>query len=118
MKILNLSTLVLTFIVSLSAEARRDQRREGRQQGRIGQGIESGELTKHEARKLHRGQRRVDRAQEKAMSDGLVTDQEKYKLEKMQDIQSKRIYKEKHDAQKRESAGQPTPPVEPEQPTE
>jgi len=95
-----LSVLLLSF-VSFSAEARRDQNREHRQQGRIAQGVQSGELNKAEAHRLHKGQKRVDRAQASAKSDGVVTDAEKAQLEKMQDVQSKRIYEQKHDEQQR-----------------
>ncbi len=99
------SILVLALALtsfSFSAEARRDQRREGRQQARIAQGVKSGELTNREAQRLHHGQKRLDRAQRHAMQDGVVTPEEKTRLEKMQDRQSKRIYTQKHDGQKRE----------------
>jgi hypothetical protein len=36
-----------------------------------------------------------------------VTAKERIKLEKMQDVQSKRIYRQKHDEQKRHSATDP-----------
>jgi len=94
------SVMFLSF-VSFSAEARRDQNREARQQGRISQGVQSGELNRAEAHRLHKGQKRVDRAQASAKSDGVVTDAEKARLEKMQDVQSKRIYEQKHDDQQR-----------------
>lgn len=106
----------LTILLSVSfltvvAEARRDQRREGRQQARIAEGVKSGELNRKEARRLRHGQQRVDHAQNKAAADGVVTDQEKLKLEKMQDVQSKRIYRQKHDEQKRDSATVEPAPV-------
>jgi hypothetical protein len=110
MKKITQSVLLMVLIFAFQAEARRDQRREGRQQGRIAEGLKSGELNKHEARRLNRGQRRVDRAQEKAMADGEMTAAEKVKIEKMQDVQSKRIYRQKHDDQKQGSVSQP--PVE------
>jgi hypothetical protein len=87
--------------LSLSAEARRDQRREARQESRIAQGVESGELTKPEAKRLRRGQKRIDRAQASATADGVVTDNEKAHLEHMQDRQSEQIYKDKHNDQVR-----------------
>lgn len=96
-------SLVLAIVtVSLSVEARRDQVREHKQQQRIRQGVKSGELTKGEAKKLIKGQRRIDRAQRKAMADGEVTAKEKLKINKMQNHQSKEIYQEKHDDQNRE----------------
>ena len=110
MKNITVSVLLVSFVLAFQAEARRDQRRENRQQGRIAEGIQSGELNKHEARRLNRGQRRVDHAQEKAMADGEMTAKEKLKIEKMQDVQSKRIYRQKHDEQKQGTA--PQAPVE------
>jgi hypothetical protein len=110
MKKIVLSFLMFSFLLTFQAEARRDQKREGRQQGRIAEGIKSGELNKHEARRLHRGQKRVDHSQDKAMADGEMTGAEKLKIEKMQDLQSRRIYRQKNDDQKQGSGAQP--PVE------
>lgn len=101
-KILFSSVLILSSFSSL-AEARRDQKREARQQGRIAGGVKSGELTAKEAHHLRKGQKRIDHAQIKAKADGQVTASEQLKLEKMQDNQSAKIYKQKHDDQKRES---------------
>ncbi|MGZ5280104.1 MAG: hypothetical protein ACXWC9_09190 [Pseudobdellovibrionaceae bacterium] len=99
------SKLLFSFfmvgLLSFSAEARRDQNRETRQQGRISQGVQSGELNRAEAHRLRRAQKRVDRAQASAQADGMMTDAEKAHLEKMQDVQSKRIYQQKHDEQQR-----------------
>jgi hypothetical protein len=106
-----LGLLIALSFAGLSAEARRDQTREARQQGRIHQGAKSGELTKPEAHRLRKGQRRVDQAQTAAKSDGVVTAEEKARLEKMQDVQSKRIYEQKHDEQSRPAA--PTEPSNP-----
>ena len=96
-----LIALFALITLSVTAEARRDQKREARQEARIGQGIKSGELNKAEAHRLHKGQKRVDEAQKAAKADGVVTDQEKARLEKMQDVQSQRIYEQKHDEQQR-----------------
>jgi hypothetical protein len=106
-----LGVLLTLSMISFSAEARRDQKREARQQARIHEGVKTGELNKAEAHRLRKGQRRVDKAQMAAKSDGVVTDQEKAKLEKMQDVQSKRIYDQKHDEQTR-----PETPAEPSNP--
>ncbi len=107
--------VLLAALVSSSAEARRDQRREVRQQGRIGQGVRSGELTHKEAAGLRAGQRHVDRVQRRSkMDDGVVDAREARRIEKIQDRQSKAIYKQKHDDQQRPAAGQPSaqPPVQ------
>lgn len=94
-----ISFLLISVFITPPAEARRDRVRETRQQGRIAEGVKSGELTALEARKLHRGQKRVDAAQRKALADGELSAKENLKLEKMQDHQSRQIYKEKHDNQ-------------------
>lgn len=99
-KSLVMTAIFLTTIQTV-AEARRDQRREGRQEARIAGGVASGELNRQEAKRLRRGQRHVDMMQVKAKSDGVVTDAEAAKIEKMQDLQSKRIYNQKHDEQTR-----------------
>jgi hypothetical protein len=104
-------------LITLSTEARRNQNREVRQQARIGQGVKSGELTKHEAKKLRKGQKRVDLMQNKANADSQVTLEERAKIEKAQDKQSASIYKQKHDGQERKNATQPVPPTTTEGPS-
>jgi hypothetical protein len=114
-----MNKMILTIVTSLAlmsatAEARRDNKREAKQQARIGQGIQSGELTRREARKLHKGQKRIDQLQQQANADGTVSPKEKLKIEKAQDKQNALIYKQKHDAQERGSAdgapvAQPSP---------
>ena len=108
---------VIAFI-GLSVQAGRNQNREHRQENRIGQGVKSGELTKHEAKRLARGQKKVDHFQKKAMEDGVMSDEEKAKLEKMQDRQSRRIHKQKHDGQGRPDAPATEQPAAPAAPVE
>jgi hypothetical protein len=76
-------------------------RRQERQEQRIDQGVKSGALTPRETRKLERGRRHVEKLETKAQADGVVTAKEKARLEHAQDVQSKRIYKQKHEAQTR-----------------
>ena len=103
-----ISSILVVSLVTIAAEARRgegaaprNQNRENMQQNRIKQGIKSGELTAREALKLKKGQKKVDRMQNKALEDGNLTPEEKMRIEKAQDLQSKRIYKQKHDKQER-----------------
>ena len=93
--------LMIVSMIGFSAEGRRDQRREVRQQARIAEGVKSGELTHHEAKKLRKKQRKIDHMQNKAMEDGVMTPEEKMRIEKAQDRQSKAIYNQKHDEQQR-----------------
>ena len=85
---------------ALAQETRVDRRQE-RQEQRIDKGVQSGTLTPRETRKLERGQNRVERVETRAQADGKVTAREKARLERAQDVQSKRIYRQKHDAQGR-----------------
>ncbi|MEQ1722613.1 MAG: hypothetical protein ABL930_05520 [Pseudobdellovibrio sp.] len=110
MKTILLPILAIALL-TLSAEARRDQKREVKQQSRIGQGVKSGELTKREAKKLRKGQKRVDHMQKKANADGQVSIEERAKIEKAQDKQNALIYKQKHDGQERKNTTQPVPPT-------
>ncbi len=69
------------------------------QQERIQQGLQSGQLTTHEAARLERGQAHVEQMQARALRDGVLTQQERARLDQAQDAQSRRIYQEKHDGQ-------------------
>src|SRR5713226_9640924 len=66
---------------------------------RIDQGIQSGALTPREANQLEKGQQHVEDLETKAQADGKITAKEKLRLEHAQDVQSKRIYRQKHDKQ-------------------
>lgn len=105
---------VLALMIGVNAHAGRNQHREHRQQERIKAGVASGELTRKEAKKLRKGQKHIDRMQEKAMADGVMSPEEKARIEKAQDHQSRRIYKQKHDQQDRNgNAATPAVPASP-----
>ena len=72
-------------------------KREHRQAHRIYDGIRSGELTYGESARLIRGQRRVRRLEWQFKSDGVVTPAERAILHRRLNVQSARIYKNKHD---------------------
>lgn len=74
--------------------------REARQQKRIAQGLASGRLTEREANRLQKGDAHIDRVEDKAKADGVVTAKEREHLTKMQNRESDAIYKQKHDAQR------------------
>lgn len=75
--------------------------REVQQQQRITQGVRSGELTRPEARRLERGQVHLYRMAGAARADGVVTAPERARLQYAADVQSRRIYVQKHDGQTR-----------------
>lgn len=112
MKFLIIPVLALS-LMNVTAEASRNRKREVRQQARIGQGVQSGQLTRKEAKKLRRGQKKVDQLQTQASADGVVTPQEKLRLEKAQDRQSRRIHRQKHDDQQRGGNNPPAPATPP-----
>jgi hypothetical protein len=78
-----------------------DVQRNVNQESRIEQGVKSGQLTNREVGNLERGQARVDRAEAHAGANGRVSANEQQRIQKAENKQSKRIYHEKHDAQKR-----------------
>jgi hypothetical protein len=104
-------TFIAAAVMALSAFAAtaagtdtpRIDQRQANQEQRIDKGIASGELTKPEARRMNRQQAVVNRAEDRAKADGIVTAQERKRLTKAQNATSKRIYRQKHDAQDRKS---------------
>jgi hypothetical protein len=94
---------IVTLAVATPAFAQetRADRRQDRQELRIDKGVQSGSLTPRETRKLERGQNHVEKVETRAQADGMVTAREKVRLEHAQDVQSKRIYRQKHDKQAR-----------------
>jgi hypothetical protein len=97
MKLRIILIITLTNLFAVASEARRDQNRQVRQNVRIAEGVKSGELTRPEAKKLKRGQKRIDKAQAAALKDGDVSKKEAVIIEKMQDNLSEKIYDQKHD---------------------
>ena len=75
--------------------------REANQRARIHQGVQSGELTKSEARHLREGEARLNYNEARAKADGVVTPAERARLQNEANRESERIYRQKHDAQTR-----------------
>jgi hypothetical protein len=97
--------LSLTGLMATSAiAATRDphiNNRQHNQHERIAQGVKSGELTRTEAKDL-RGDQRALRQEEAAYkADGKLTKSERTDLRQDLNENSKEIYQEKHDADKR-----------------
>lgn len=82
-----------------TATPRVDQRQLN-QERRIEQGVDSGALTAREANRLEAGQDRVERVEDRAKADGVVTRRERVRLHQAQDVQSGRIARQKHDRQR------------------
>lgn len=75
--------------------------RQANQEKRIDSGLASGQLTKREARRLERQQNAINKAEDKAKADGVVTAKERGRLHHAQDHASRNIARQKHDRQQR-----------------
>lgn len=73
--------------------------RQANQQQRIDQGVRSGALTADEAARLDRGQERVQAMEDRAKADGKVTAAERRRLHRAENVESRRIARQKHDRQ-------------------
>jgi uncharacterized membrane protein YebE (DUF533 family) len=69
------------------------------QEQRIDQGITSGQLNQRETNRLEREQSRINRMEDRAKADGVVTKRERSKIDRAQNRASRDIYRQKHDAQ-------------------
>jgi len=74
----------------------RVDRREARQESRIRQGFRHGQLTQREAKRLQRGQRHVHRMEWRSGRDGRLSARERARIERIQDRQSRRINRLRH----------------------
>lgn len=96
----------ITLLTSLTAVAQpapgtpRADQREANMEQRIQQGVQSGQLTPREAQRVERGQDRIDRMEDRAKADGVVTGKEKARIEHAQNVESRQLYREKHDRQR------------------
>ena len=91
----------LAMAGTVSAGTPRLNHREANQHARIHNGVANGELTRPETRRLAAGQVHLRRAEARAKSDGVVTGRERAHLQHEANQQSRRIYRQKHDAQDR-----------------
>jgi hypothetical protein len=93
------------------AESMEVNAREARQQGRIEQGLQSGQLTGKEAAHLENRETRIDAeaARDRAANGGTLTPAEHAKIEREQNRASQAIYNQKHDAQTQPGTAPATP---------
>jgi hypothetical protein len=100
-----IAAIVATVFASpgyaLAQSTPRIDKRQDMQEERIERGVESGQLTKKEARRLERGQAKVDRLEDKASHDGRLTQRERDRIDTAQDRQSERIHNQRKDEQRR-----------------
>ena len=100
MMVLAAMTLVASM-ASARTSAPRIDRREWRQHQRIQQGFRSRELTRRESARLHVGQRHVHRMEWRARRDGHIDRFERRRLTRMQNGESRRIHRLKHNGETR-----------------
>ena len=90
------------FVCSACASAYAQDRtpvvdqREKNQQARIHQGVQSGELTRGEMRRLEAKEGRIKADEMNAKADGKVTPAERRHIRREQNRESRRIYRLKH----------------------
>ena len=94
MKKLMVLGLVLTlFSVAVSAQQASG---ENVRRHRIENGVRSGELNKHEMRRLHRDHRSYKMEKRRAFHDGKISRHERHRLHRMKRHQSHELYRYKH----------------------
>src|SRR5450759_2191142 len=79
--------------------------REANQQERIQQGRADGQLTRGETRRLEQGEQRIERYEARARADGVVTPQERQRLDGMLNRESRDINQQSHDGQRADNRG-------------
>ncbi len=70
--------------------------RQSNQEKRIDQGIASGQLNEHEANRLNKQQDHINKMEDKAKSDGVVTKKERARIGAAQERASHNIARKKH----------------------
>jgi len=94
------SALVLmTGISYAEAETPVIDQRQTNQEQRIDQGIASGQLNEREANRLNKQQEHVNKMEDRAKSDGVMTKRERARIGAAQARASRHIAREKHDRQ-------------------
>jgi hypothetical protein len=95
------AALALVAAGSAFAGTPRYDARQAHQRERIVNGVQNGELTMRETRRLAAGQVHLNRVERRAKADGVVTARERVHLQHEANQQSRRIHRQKHDAQDR-----------------
>ncbi len=94
-------SVCVTSLVFAQANTPKIDQRQANQEQRIDKGIASGQLNEREANRLNNQQEHINKMEDKAKSDGVVTKKERTKIATSQDRASRRIARQKHDAQQR-----------------
>ena len=92
-------TLLMTGMAYAQADTPVIDQRQTNQEQRIDKGIESGQLNQREANRLNRQQEHVNKMEDRAKADDVVTNKERARIGAAQNRASRNIAREKHDAQ-------------------
>jgi hypothetical protein len=99
--LLFVASLGVAAVAAAPAEARINQR-QAHQQQRIARGVHSGQLNAREAYRLERQEGRIAAYEARSRADGGgLSARERVRIEHMQDRESRRIYRQRHDRQGR-----------------
>jgi hypothetical protein len=102
-KIILSTALFFGIFICMPAQTRTPKvtQKQVNQQGRIQQGVQSGQLTPAEAAKLENQQKKINQDKKIAKADGSLTPQERARIHREQQNANGAIYNQKHDGQKR-----------------
>ena len=92
-------TLMMSGMAFAQAETPVIDQRQANQYQRIDHGIASGQLNEREGNRLNRQQEHVNKMEDRAMSDGVMTKREQARVGAAQNRASHHIAREKHDRQ-------------------
>ncbi len=92
-------SLMTSGLAFAEAETPVIDQRQTNQEQRIDQGIASGQLNEREANRLNRQQERINKMEDRAKSDGVMTKKERARIGAAQARASRHIAREKHDRQ-------------------
>ena len=101
------TVFVLGFLVEVSAQEWSSaatvsaNHRQVNQQARIAHGTATGQLTRAERKALKAEQRHIRNVKRRAKADGVVTGEEKLRINRKQRRANRHIHRQKHDAQTR-----------------
>jgi len=100
MRKLAMAALVAALGMSMAASAGEVDQRQRNQQRRIGEGVESGQLTPGEAARLENKEGKLHREikEERAENGGKLTRAERRQVNRQENRLSRQIYRAKHNA--------------------
>ncbi len=101
MKKLLIAFALTSVVTNQAVHAKTINKRQQNQANRIGQGINSGQLTGLETKRLIKQQANIAHKERQFKSDGQFTRKERVRVQHMQNHASTQIFKQKHDKQTR-----------------